>query len=71
MNVSDESHEGWSRFAAQHGMSLAVLLEVLGRHLDEALTGETLERIAVEGRELTAQRRKAGGPKPKRKTRKG
>lgn len=62
MNISDEAHAGWSRFAAQHGMSLAVLLEVLGRYI---------ERIASEGRELTAQRRKAGGPKPKKAAKKG
>jgi hypothetical protein len=67
VNISDEAHAGWSRFAAEHGISMAVLFEVLGRHLaDDVLRPDVLETIVREGRELTHERRRAGGPRRKK-----
>lgn len=66
LNVSDESHAGWTRFAAEQGVSLAVLLEVLGRHLnDDVLRPEALDAIVREARQLTHERRRHGGPRRK------
>lgn len=65
MNVSDASHAGWHDFARKHGMSLAVLLEVMGRHLDEVIDAKAFKPVEDEGRDLAHQRRRAGGPKPK------
>ena len=59
--------EGYARFAATHGMSQAVLIELLGMHINDPdlFQQRALERLAVEGRELTAERRRKGGPRPK------
>lgn len=68
MEVSDEAHAGWTEFAKRHGISVTVLLEVIGRHLaDDLLTPKALQRIVEEGRELTHERRRAGGPRPKKR----
>lgn len=69
LNLSDEAHDGWHAFARRHGISMAVLFEVLGRHLhdEDLMTKQGLERLVTEGRELTHERRRAGGPKPKPK----
>lgn len=62
--MSDDAHEGWSQFAKRHGMSVSVLLEVLGRRLDDSLfKSDALRALAEEGRDLTHERRRAGGPR--------
>lgn len=67
LSVSDDARDGWNYFAAEQGSSLAALLEVLGRHLvDDPFRPEALELIGREARTLTAERRRAGGPRKKR-----
>lgn len=64
LKLSDESHDGWSRFTREHGVSLAVLLEVLGRHInDDVFRVAARDRIISEARDLTHERRRAGGPR--------
>lgn len=66
LDVSEESHAGFTEFAKRHGMSVSVLLDVLGRHLDDdSFKQAALHQMIAEGRELTHERRRAGGPKPK------
>lgn len=47
-------------------MSVTVLLDVLGRHLnDRAFAPKALDKIVKEGRDLSHERRRAGGPRRK------
>lgn len=62
--VSDESHEGWHRFAAEHGLTVASMLEVLGRRID-ALPPDVRDQLVAEARQVAADRRRLGGPKKK------
>lgn len=69
LEVSDEAHAGWTAFAKRHGMSVSVLFEILGRHLtDDVFKADVLRRLAEEGRDLTHERRRAGGPRPKERS---
>lgn len=64
MNLSEEAHEGWTQFAARHGLTLAALFEVLGLvDLDDALKQRALDKIVTDAREIAHERRRAGGPK--------
>ena len=62
VNLSPEAKAAWDSFTARHGFSMAAWLEVVGRNLDTAFAPKTFDRLVIEARELTHERRRAGGP---------
>lgn len=67
VNVSDESHRGWAGLAKKLGVSQQVMFDVLGRHIaDGTLDLDVPDEIAQEARDLTHERRRAGGPRKKK-----
>lgn len=66
IDLSDDSLANWHAFARRHGMTLAALLEVMGRHIDDSVIhARVLKRIEEEGRDLAHERRRKGGPRRK------
>jgi hypothetical protein len=68
MDLSNEAHDGWSRFAAENGVPLTALMEILGKHMGKnpsPLKQEAKDAILKEARALAHERRKAGGPRRK------
>lgn len=63
VNVTEAAHQAYSGFAAQHGVTLAAFVEVLGLHINDAFPDATLAKLVTEARELAHARRRAGGPR--------
>jgi len=54
--VSDEAHEQWHAFAAEQGVSVSAILEVLGAELEAS--GDRYHQLVVAARRIDARRRR-------------
>lgn len=61
--VTPEVHEGWHTFAADNGVTVSALLEVIGGTLSEAqpMKGLTVTKLVLECRQIDAARRRRTG----------
>lgn len=54
--VSDVAHEQWHGFAAEQGVSVSAMLEVLGGELENS--GDRYHQLVVAARRIDAARRR-------------
>lgn len=64
--LSNDAHEAWHDFAAQHGVSVSGLLEAYGQSI-ESLPKAQVEALVKETRKIDATRRRRRGRKAKKK----
>ena len=63
--VSDGAHDQWHNFAAEQGITLSALLDVLGTEISDPTNqeqgmSERLEFVVAEARKTDARRRRRG-----------
>ena len=65
VKISDEAHTGWRQFCDDHGISLAALMESIGRRMADGRMRWTdqIEEIVGEARRVDEERKRRPGPR--------
>jgi hypothetical protein len=65
VKLSEEAHDGWTRFAVEQGVTITALVELLGRRMADGKPVRVDDRLIRQARALAHERRRAGGPRKK------
>jgi hypothetical protein len=63
VKLSEEAHDGWTRFAIEQGVTITALVELLGRRMADGKPVRIDDRLVRDARALAHERRRAGGPR--------